>query len=197
MPTRAYALPSLRRWIARTLALLGRTAARAQAVLLITFASAGVAHAATSFEWVTSSSNPTGGPFSGRIVTVDGAGGPGDSLSLADIALFEFSAGTTLGLTFRFSTPDLISFATAVAADGSGLGTIAGGEGFTAINPDDRRMRAVFNAGDVNDNFAVDPTSSAINAVAFSFGGWVLVPEPGPGPLLGLGLLGLAASRRR
>jgi len=166
----------------------------ARVALLV--AISGTAQAGTVFEWVTGSST-TGGPFSGRIVTVDGAGGPGDVLTLADIEFFEFSAGTTLGLTFTFATEDLISFNGFVAADGSGLGTTDVPDGFTAVNADDRRMRAVFNAGDVNDNFAIDPTSSQIAAVAFSFGGWVLVPEPGTGLLLGLGLLGLAAARRR
>ena len=179
--------------LSRSLSRRGRS--RVLALTLLSFAVSGAAHAGTTFEWVTTDTT-MGGPFSGRIVTVDGAGGPGDVLGLADIALFEFSAGTTLGLTFTFSTGDLVSFSTQVAADGSGLGTTAPGENFTAINADDRRMRAVFNADDLVDNFAIDPTSSQIAAVAFSFGGWVLVPEPGTGLLLGLGLLGLGAARR-
>lgn len=150
-----------------------------------------------TFQWVTSSipSIPGGGPFSGTLITVDGSGGPGDDLTLADIDLFEFFAGTSLG-TFVFTKDDLINFNTAVSADGLGLGTTAS-ESFTAVNPDDRRMRFVFNAGDVNDNFAIDPTTSEINAVAFAFGGWVLVPEPSSAALLAVGLLGVCAMRRR
>jgi hypothetical protein len=140
------------------------------------------------------------GPASGILVTAPGTGGPGDEIELSDIVLFEFSHTFEPGTTIVFGTDDLVSFTpfgfVTVSADGLGLES----GGWAAINADDARMRHVNNAGDLNDNYLVDSSSTMANgAFGGAFGGWVLVPEPGTALLLsaGLALLARRGSRAR
>ncbi len=171
--------------------------------------------AGVTFEWVPFSSTASGQPASNRtgtgsfgtLTTVDGKGGPGDSLTLADIAFFEFThewEDTVTGETGTnlFTLTDLVSqplFPLIVSADGAGFdsGSIRADNG-----PNTLRLLANFpNAtfGDVNDNYVVDEfaqTGFVTNGWnGGGFGGWVstaVVPVPGAFWLFGsaLGMLG-------
>jgi len=141
--------------------------------------------------------NGATGPASGTLVTAPGTGGPGDQILLSEIVFFEFSHTFAPGTTIVFDTNDLVMTTGAsglnVSADGLGLAS----GGWIAINEGDARMRHVNNADDVNDSYLVDfPSTTANGFYGGAFGGWVLVPEPSAGLLLGAGFTLLAWRRR-
>ena len=153
---------------------------------------------ATSFVFQSSlfTSGATG-PASGTLVTAPGTGGPGDQILLSEIVFFELSHTFAPGTTIVFDTNDLggITGASGLNVSADGLGLASGG--WIAINEGNARLRLVTNADNVNDNYLVDfPSTTSNGFFGGAFGGWVLVPEPSAGLLLGAGLTLLAWRRR-
>lgn len=152
---------------------------------------------AASFVFQSSFFSGATGPASGTLVTAPGTGGPGDQILLSEIVFFDFSHTFAPGTTIVFDTNDLagITGASGLNVSADGLGLASGG--WFAIDEGDARLRMVTNADDVNDNYRVDfPSTTSNGFYGGAFGGWVLVPEPSTGLLLGVGLTLLAWRRR-
>ena len=176
--------------------------------------------AGITFEWMPRSQYASSQPASNRVptgssgtlITVDGKGGAGDSITLADIAFFEFThewedsvTGET-GVSF-FDLTDLISqpsFPLIVSANGAGLDS-----GSIQADNGTNRLRMIANQanptlGDVNDNYVVDEfaqTNGFSNGWnGGGFGAWVntaAVPVPAAVWLFSSALLGLIGFKRR